>query len=176
MDGSISINDLIFLDESGAKLGMSSDYARAEGGERAVVKEPRNQGENISLVGAMGLFGVVAMMYCIGSVDSTAFLCFVEKFLVPNIKKGQIVIMDNISFHYAKTVKEAIESVGARVVFLPQYSPDLSPIENLWSKLKGYLKSKSPKSLEDFHITLAEGLDSISSYDCEGWFEHCGYM
>lgn len=176
MDGSIDVKDLVFVDEAGSKLGMSSDYARAQGGQRAEVKEPRNQGKNISLLGAMSLTGIVALMYCTCSVNSSVFLTFVKEFLCPHLKKGQIVIMDNINFHRTQAVSEAIKSVGASVVFLPPYSPELSPIENMWSKLKTYLKSKSPNTLGDYHQFLAEGLSTITDDDCEAWFDHCRYM
>lgn len=174
--GAIDINDLVFIDEAGSKLGMSTDYARAEGGQRVVVKEPKNQGKNISLVAAMGLCGVVAAMYCLGAVDTQIFQQFVTDYLVSNLRPGQIVVMDNVSFHYSSSVRQAIESVGATLVFLPPYSPELSPIENMWSKVKSYLKSKMPKTMEDFHQALGEALNSVTEYDCEGWFDRCGYI
>ena len=92
--GEIKVEDLVFVDESGSKLGMSSDYARAEGGQRAVVKEPKNTGKNISIVGALGITGVVAAMYCLCTVNASGFLTFIEKFLVPALTPGKIVILD----------------------------------------------------------------------------------
>ena len=164
----------LLIDESGAKLGMSSDYAWAEGGGRAVCNEPKNKGNNISLVGAIGLSGIVAMMYCLSTMNAEGFNNFIKNYLVPNLQPGKVVIMDNINFHLSKTVKDMIESTGAKVVFLPPYSPELNPIEHLWSKLKNFLRSKMPLTLSDFHESLLEGLETITSCDCEGWFSNSG--
>ena len=155
---------------------MSSNYARAEGGKRIVVKEPKNTGRNISIIGALGIAGVVALMYCLCTVDGTGFLTFVRDFLAPSLKAGQIVIMDNINFHCTDAVKSAIEAVGCTVVFLPPYSPELNPIENMWSKIKAYLKKRMPKCLSEYHDALSEALEKISDYDCEGWFSNGGYI
>ena len=170
------MDDLVFVDEAGAKLGMSSDYARAEGGERAVVREPKNQGKNISMIGAMGIHGVVTMMYCLCTVDTMGFATFIDQYLVPHLRPGQIVIMDNINFHTSARVKSSIEAVGARVAFLPAYSPELNPIEQLWSKVKTYLRSKMPKSFQDFHSSFIEALSMVNENDCEGWFENSGII
>lgn len=174
--GEILLEDLVFIDEAGAKLGMSNDYARAEGGDRVVVNEPKNKGKNISLVGAIGLSGVVAMMYCLCTMNAMGFMTFVTEYLAPNLRPGQIVIMDNINFHTSESVKSAIEAVGAYVVFLPPYSPDLNPIENLWSKLKMYLRKMMPKSLEEFHTSLQAALETITDYDYRAWYENSGYI
>lgn len=155
---------------------MSSDFARAPIGERAVVSEPKNKGKNISLVGAISLAGIVAMMYCLCTMDAIGFLGFINDYLVPNLRAGQIVIMDNINFHCGVAVREAIEAVGASVVFLPPYSPELNPIENMWSKIKSYLKKKSASTLAEFHISFSEAIDSVTNYDCEGWFDNSGYI
>lgn len=171
--GDIAAEDLIFIDEAGSKLGMSSNYARAENGERAVCKEPKNKGKNISIVGAIAITGVVAMMYCLSTMNACGFQNFIENYLVPNLEPGKIVIMDNINFHLSKRVEDLIESAGARVVFLPPYSPELNPIENLWSKLKSYLRKKMPITLSDYHKSLLEALETVTSCDCEGWFENC---
>lgn len=155
---------------------MSSDFARAPIGERAVVSAPKNKGKNISLVGAISLSGIVAMMYCLCTMDTIGFLGFVNDYLVPNLRPGNIVVMDNINFHSSVAVREAIEAVGASVVFLPPYSPELNPIENMWSKIKAYLKKKRSTTLADFHIRFSEAIGSITNYDCEGWFKNSGYM
>lgn len=155
---------------------MSSDFARAPVGERAVVSEPKNKGKNISLVGAIGLSGIVAMMYCLCTMDTIGFLGFVNDHLIPNLRPGQIVVMDNINFHCSAAVREAIETVGASVVFLPPYSPELNPIENMWSKIKSYLKRKRSSNLAEFHDRFSEAIESVSDYDFEGWFENSGYI
>ena len=174
--GEIKIEDLVFVDESGSKLGMSSDYARAEGGQRVVVKEPKNTGKNISIVGALGITGVIAAMYCLCTVNASGFLTFIEDFLVPALTPGKIVILDNVNFHCSQLVRTAIEEAGCRLVFLPPYSPELNPIESMWSKIKAYLKSKMPTTLEDYHVSLAEVFYQIDEYDCEGWFRQSNYI
>ena len=155
---------------------MSSDFARAPIGERAVVSEPKNKGKNISLVGAISQAGIVAMMYCLCTMDGIGFLGFVKDYLVPKLRPGQIVVMDNINFHRSVAVRKAIEAVGASVVFLPPYSPELNPIETMWSKIKAYLKKKRSTTLAEFHISFSEAIESVTSYDCEGWFENSGYI
>lgn len=124
------------MDESGLKLGQTPEHARAEGGNRVVSAEPKNLGKNITLVSAISLTGVVAAMYCTCTFNGDGFETFVEKYLIPELNPQQIVIMDNVSFHKRESVVRAIESTAKKVVFLPQYSPELNPIENMWSKLK----------------------------------------
>lgn len=173
--GEINVDDLVFLDESGLKLGDTPDYARAEGGNRAVSSEPKHLGKNITLVAAISLTGVLAAMYCTCTFNGDGFEAFVEDILIPELRPGQILILDNVGFHKLASVKQALEAVGVKVVFLPQYSPELNPIENMWSKLKSYLKSQKVKTLKDLNRFLKEGLNRITEYDCESWFDHCGY-
>jgi len=155
---------------------MSSSYARAEGGKRIVVNEPKNIGKNISIVGAIGITGILAVMYCLCTVNGSGFLSYITDFLVPKLRAGQIVIMDNVNFHCSDTIREAIEAAGCTLVFLPPYSPELNPIENMWSKVKAYLRSKMPKTLSEYHKVLAEALSLVTDYDCEGWFGKSGYI
>lgn len=171
----IDLEKLVFLDESGIKLGQTPDYGRAEGANRVVVPEPKNLGKNITLIAGISLAGVVAAMYCVCNFDGDGFEAFVEKFLLPELEPEQILVMDNVNFHKNESIIEKIESMGVRVVFLPQYSPELNPIENMWSKLKTYLKKKKVKTLDQLEKYLKEGLQKITKYDCEGWFDHCGY-
>ena len=130
--------DLIFIDESGAKLNMDSAYGRAQGGQRVKASKPYCRGKTISMIGAVSLLGVVAAMYGEWATDGIAFLAFIQSMLVPQLRPGHIVIMDNARFHKLQQVSEAIENTGAQLVFLPPYSPDFSPIELMWSKLKKY--------------------------------------
>lgn len=141
-NGEIDLEDLVFLDESGVKLGQTADYARAEGGERVVAPEPKNLGKNITLIAAISLIGVISAMYCTCTFGGDGFLAFVENFLLPEFEPGQVLMMDNVSFHKIESIVGTIESAGVRVVHLPQYSPELNPIENMWSKLKAYLKKR----------------------------------
>ena len=164
------------MDESGVKLGQTPDYARAEGGRRVVVPEPKNLGKNITIIAAISVIGVISAMYCTCSFDGNGFLSFIESFLLPCMRPGQILIMDNVNFHKMASIVELIENAGVKVVFLPQYSPELNPIENMWSKLKSYLKKMKVKTLHELKIYLKKGLELITEYDCESWFDHCGYV
>jgi transposase len=171
----IDPNNLIFLDESGANLGMTSEYARVEGGERAKMPKPFNTGEKFSVIGAISLTGIVAMMYIASAVNGNIFKAYIEKLLVPKLRRGQFVIFDNVGFHKSKELIELIESVGAKVVFLPPYSPDLSPIEKMWSKIKDILKKLKPRSKVEFHNSLLEAITSVNDEDFEEWYDACGY-
>lgn len=171
----IDPNDMIFIDESGAHLGMTSDYARSEGGERAVAPKPFDIGSKFSMIGAIALTGVVAMMYVESAVDGHIFEEYVKQMLVPKLRCGQYVIFDNVSFHKSQKIIELISNAGARVVLLPPYSPDLSPIEKMWSKIKEVLKRNKPRTKAEFHSALAGALTSINDEDFEEWYQACGY-
>jgi transposase len=171
----IDPNNMIFIDESGANLGMVNDYARAEGGQRANAPKPFDTGEKFSIIGAIALTGIVAMMYVQDAVNGNIFTGFIKKFLLPKLHAGQFVIFDNVSFHKPQVIIDLIESMGARVVFLPPYSPDLSPIEKMWSKIKDILKRNKPRSKAEFHTSLVRALSCMNDGDFEEWYEACGY-
>lgn len=172
---SIDPNDIVVIDEAGANLGMASDYARAEGGERAKAPRPFDKGTKFSIIGALSVLGIVAVMYLELAINSDIFLTFIISMLVPKLRRGMFVILDNVSFHKSNEIIKHIEKTGARVVFLPPYSPDLSPIEKMWSKVKEFLKRMMPRSKAEFHDALAKALDSVTPEDCEEWYEACGY-
>lgn len=175
-NGEIDLDNLIFIDESGTKLGETSDYAYAQSGQRVSSAEPKNKGNNISIISAIGLSGVIAAMFCSCTFDSRAFECFIERHLLPSLRPGHILILDNVSFHKSNAIKESLNRLGVRIVFLPPYSPELNPIENMWSKIKSYLRSKMIKTIKDFQFHLKTALESVTQEDCEGWFSHCGYI
>jgi transposase len=172
----IDPSDIIVIDESGANLGMVTDYSRAIGGDRAKAPKPFDKGEQFSIIGAISMTGIVAMMYVELSVNADIFLGYIEQLLLPKIKPGQYVIMDNASIHKSDEITAMIKNVGAKVVFLPPYSPDLSPIEKMWSKVKEILKRLMPRTKADFHDALGKALDSVNEEDCEEWFDACGYL
>lgn len=167
--------DIIVLDESGSDLSQTSDYARAEGGERAKAPKPHCPGERYSIIGAVSISTIVTMMYIDCAIDGNVFLSFIEKLLLPKLRSGQYVVMDNISFHKQEMVRILIESAGAKVVFLPPYSPDLSPIEKMWSKIKNILKRKKPRTKAAFHMALFSAMAAVTEEDLEAWYEDCGY-
>lgn len=155
---------------------MATSYSRSIGGERAYAPRPCNQGRNISMIGAMKRAGLTAMMYLECAVNADSFVAFIEQVLLPDIKRGYYIVMDNVRFHKDKRVKALIESKGAKLVFLPPYSPDLSPIEKMWSKLKENMKRLMPRTKPEFHYALCDSMSKINPEDCEEWFESCGYI
>jgi transposase len=132
----LPVEELIVVDEAGVNIGMARTYGRSSIGTRVEGDKPRNTGSNISLMGALGLPNITTIIMLEGAVDGEAFETFIEKKLVPTLHPGNIVLMDNINIHKGKEVEKAINSVGAKLQYLPRYSPDFSPIENCWSKLK----------------------------------------
>lgn len=160
----------------GSKLSFTRLYGRAEPGKRVIEKVPGKEGENVSTIAALGLDGMRTGLSVKGSIDGETMIYFVEEMLVPTLKRGDIVFMDNCPIHKMEEVEEAIERRGAWVIFLPAYSPDLNPIENCWSKVKAILRSLKPRSFDQLQDALVEAFSRITSHDILGWFAHCGYQ
>ncbi len=163
---------------------MSRLYARALKGKRAVGDRPDGRGKNLTLVGAMALRGIVAAMTFFGGCDQLcwcasrnryAFLTFVEKVLIPNLWPGAVVVMDNFSSHQVAGIRKAIEAAGAKLVFLSPYSPDFSPIELGWSKIKEFLRTQAARSYPALDEAITSAIDAIAPQDIVSWFRHCGY-
>lgn len=169
------VERLVFLDETSTNSAMHRRYARSLRGSRAEGVAPVNYGDNISLVGAVRLDGVVTAMSLPGAFDGEAFLAFTTSFLAPELRPDDVVLMDNLGSHKVKGVREAIEAVGARLVYLPPYSPDLNPIEKCWSKVKHILRSIGARTKEGLHQAMAQALDLVTLKDLNGWFKHCGF-
>jgi transposase len=170
------IEDLIFLDEFGINLAMTRTHARAPRGERVTVIEPFPHGSNISVISALGLHGVCAPMTIEGAVNSEVFELYVERLLVPCLRPGHRVLLDNVKFHSAPKALELIEAAGARGLHLPAYSPDFNPIEGGISKLKTALRSFKARTQRKLTNALAKALALITQDDIRGWFEHSGYV
>jgi transposase len=155
---------------------MTRLYGRSPIGERLYDSEPpKDRGRNISLIGGLSLDGLIATMSVVGSVNTHVFLYYIQEILIPQLWVGAIVVMDNLSVHHAEVVQQAIEAVGAKVVFLPPYSPDLSPIELCWSKLKQLLRSAKARTNEALDQAVTKIINElISEDDTLGWFAHCG--
>jgi transposase len=166
---------LIFLDESGSHLGMSRTHGRIEGNARLKMPIPLNKGTRVSMIAAIGLKDIRTSHVEEGAVNGTIFKEFVERRLCPCLQPGDTVIMDNLSVHKVPGIQKAIEAKGATLLYLPPYSPDLSPIEMMWSKMKTYLRKKAARTLEDLYIAIQEAFSCVSSQDLQGWFKHCGY-
>lgn len=150
----IDVRNLVFVDEAGLNLSMSRLFARAQAGERAIGSIPANKGGNVTLLSALNLNGLIASMTIPGSMNTEVFLVYVTQILVPQLWLGAIVLMDNLPVHHAECVRVAIESVGAKIKFLPPYSPDLSPIELCWSKIKQFLRSWEARTPDSLNLAM----------------------
>jgi transposase len=173
--GEVKLSDLVFLDETGINLAMTRGYARAKKGNRAYSQCPYNRGKNVTLIGAIALSGLLASFTFEGWTNKDAFLTYVTQVLVPQLWAGACVVMDNLPAHHAAEVREAIESVGARVEFLSPYSPDFNPIENCWSKLKQCLRAKESRTYQELDSSISEAINLVTDNDIIGWFTHCCY-
>ena len=167
--------DLIFIDESGVNLAMTRLWARSAKGKRAYSPKPTKRGQNVSIIGALGFDGVVADYSLMGATDGLTFEAFISQKLVPKLWKGACVLMDNCPVHLDATVRELIEAVGARLIYLPPYSPDFSPIENCWSKLKSLLKTIGARTYPDLAKAIENAFSEVSLDDIRSWFTHCCY-
>ena len=167
--------DLVFVDETGTTIALTPLYARAPKGQRAVGKVPRNYGANTTLLASLSRQGMGEAFILEGAADAVAFELYIEQILAPSLHSGQIVIMDNLSIHQGKRVRQAIEAKGCQLLFLPAYSPDLSPIEEAFSKLKAYLRRVGARTHEDLFEAIAAALLTVTPADARGWFKHCGY-
>jgi transposase len=136
---------------------------------------PRNHGKPTSLVSALSLEGLGAAMTLVGAINTAAFVVYVERLLAPSLKPGQIVVIDNLSVHKAKRVSELIEARGCELLFLPAYSPDFSPIEPCFSKIKEALRSAGARTQEALEEAIGKAIDLVTSEDAHGWFRHCGF-
>lgn len=154
---------------------MTRRFARSLKGQRARGSCPVNHGPNVSVAGAIRLSGVVTALVLDGAYDGEAFITFTTACLAPALSPGDVVVMDNLASHKVEGVIEAIEAVGARVLYLPPYSPDFNPIEMCWSKVKEYLRSQAARTSEALDSAIARGLDLVTNSDLLGWFKHCGY-
>lgn len=163
--------DLVYLDESGVKLGTTRQMAYSEIGTRAYSSNSETS-KHFTLVGALTFNGLIAPMTLDGYIDGDAFLVYIQHFLIPSLIPGQTVIMDRLSVHKLPFVKSLIESVGCFFLLLPPYSPDLNPIELAWSKIKSSIRSLSPLSRDSLEDSFSFAISSLSSDDCSSFFAH----
>lgn len=166
---------LVFVDESGINLAQTPAYGRALRGDRVVDHVPGGRWETYSVIAALRSTGVVAPMMIRGAMNTAAMLFWVQNALAPELQPGDIVIWDNLSIHKDPDVVAAIKATGARLEFLPPYSPELNPIEEAWSKVKTFLRVVKARTFDTLVDGLGEALRAVSPTDCLGWFEHAGY-
>lgn len=165
----------MFLDEAGSHIAMTRDYGRAPRGERVHGSVPRNRGEVTTMIGALDVRGMRALMTVEGGTDADVFEAFVEQMLVRKLRPGDIVVLDNVGAHKPDRIRALVEAAGARLLFLPPYSPDLNPIELGWSKLKSALKDFGARTRDGLDHAIRRAMDLIGADDARAWFSHCGY-
>jgi transposase len=136
---------------------------------------PKNYREQRCVISSMSLEGVAAVFIIEGAVDTTAFDVYVERVLRPTMKAGDIFVLDNLTAHHASQIEEVAAQCKAQVLWLAPYSPDFSPIELLWSKIKTGLRKAKARTIEELGLALNRGLELITTKDCRAWFKHCGY-
>ncbi len=163
------------IDETGSNIALARRYARAPKGKRARGLIPRNRGKNVTLISDLSLGGLGELFLVDGAANGDLFEAYVEQILVPTLHPGETVIMDNLSIHKGKKVQELIEVKGCHLLFLPAYSPDFSPIEEAFSKIKSVLRSIGARTREDLQDAIEYACTTVTSSDAIGWFRHCGY-
>lgn len=169
-------NRLIFLDESGVKTNMTRLYGRALHGERCHDSAPNGHWEAVTVLSSIRLDGATECIVFEGAVDRKMFDEYVKTILAPSLRPGDIVIMDNLSAHKSQDAYDAIKRRQAECLFLPAYSPDLNPIEKMWSKVKQILRGIKARTHEDLFAGVGKALDNVSANDARGWFKSCGYI
>jgi transposase len=166
---------LVFVDEMGTNTSLHPLYAWSPKGERARCSVPRNRGPNTTLLASMTAEGMGACLAVQGATTRIVFETYIEKVLLPSLRHEQVVVMDNLSAHKGERIRELLESAGCELLYLPAYSPDFSPIEEAFSKVKGLLRKAEARSREALVEAIGKALDTITVRDARGFFEHCGY-
>ena len=175
MQKTLDIKRLVFIDETWTKTNMTPLRGRAERGKRVIDYVPHGHWKTTTFLAALRQDGLTAPLVVDGAINGEVFLAYVQQQLVPTLHKGDIVVLDNLSSHKVAGVKETIESVGAKVVYLPPYSPDFNPIENVFSKLKALVRKEKMRTVETLWRKLGELCDKFSPEECKNYFRHAGY-
>lgn len=165
----------VWIDETGSHLGMTRRYSRAPQGQRAYGTAPGSRGKNRTLITSLTLTGIGPGLLLDEAINYVTFEGYVIHQLAPTLTPGQIVVADTLKVHYSERAREAIEARGAHLWYLPPYSPDLNPIEEAFSKLKTFLRSAQPRTLEDHSTAIWAALRTITPQDAAGWVAHAGY-
>jgi len=166
---------LVFIDESSAKTNMTRLRGWAPEGERAYDSAPFGHWLTHTMISSMRLDGTTAGMVVDSATDGDVFEAYVRTTLAPALRPGDIAILDNLSPHRRAAVAEIIRARGARILFLPPYSPDLNPIEKMWSKVKAIIRSLKPRTVEALHAAISHAFSQITPEDARSFFESCGY-
>jgi len=174
-EAGIDAERLVFVDETGANVSLVPLYAWSRRGERAHAKAPRNWGKNVTLLASMALEGVGPCLAVEGATTREVFESYLERVLAPSLREGQVIVLDNLSAHKGGRVKELVEAAGCEILYLPAYSPDLNPIEQAFSKVKGMLRRAEARTRGALVEAMGRALNAVSARDARGFFAHCGY-
>jgi transposase len=166
---------LRFIDETWATTNMTRRYGRAPAGQRVVEAVPHGHWKTTTFVAALGVKGLEAPMVVDGAINGDLFVAYVERVLVPTLRAGDIVVLDNLSSHKRAEVRAAIEGAGGTLMFLPPYSPDFNPIEQAFAKLKALLRKARERTVEGLWAFLGRALDAFAAPECRNYLRHCGY-
>ena len=166
---------LVFVDESGANTKMTRLRGRALGGQRLLARVPHGHYQTSTLISGVRLGGPCAPWLFGGPMNGEMFLAWVRQGLAPTLRPGDVVILDNLATHKIRGVRDALEAVGARLLYLPPYSPDFNPIEPMWSKIKQVLRSHAPRTEDELLRAAQAAFNSISTADCKGFFFSAQY-
>jgi transposase len=172
---SLDPQQLIFLDESGSNIALTRLYGWAPHEQRATGSVPRNHGKNTTLVAALAPTGLQVPWMIEGAMDTETFVWYITEQLAPTLRPGQIVVLDNLSVHKAERIRQAIEARHCQFLFLPPYSPDFTPIEQAFSKIKAVLRRIGARTKETLWEAMRVAIEAITPEDAAAWFAHAGY-
>jgi transposase len=173
--GSIGAERFVFVDECSTNTSLRPLYAWSRRGERAPCSAPRNWGKNVTLLSSITLSGMGPSLAVEGATTRAVFEAYLEEALAPSLPSGQVVVMDNLGAHKGGRVRELVEGRGCELLYLPTYSPDLNPIEQAFSKLKGLLRGAEARSRAALIEAMGRALGTVTATDARGFFRHCGY-
>ncbi len=175
MSGSLEASRFVFVDEMGTNTSLSPLYGWSRVGERLRVKAPKNWGKNVTLLSSMSMEGMGPSVAVEGATTRAVFEAYVQQALAPSLRPGQVVVMDNLTAHKGERVRELVEERGCELLYLPPYSPDLNPIEEAFSKVKGLMRRAEARTREALVEAMGKALGAVSARDARGFFEHSGY-
>jgi transposase len=172
----LNVERLVFIDETWAKTNMTRRYGRCKRGQRLVAAVPHGHWKTTTFIGALRVEGLTAPAVFDGAINGESFLAYVEQVLGPTLRPGDIVVLDNLPSHKVDGVQAAIEAAEAELRYLPPYSPDLNPIEQLFAKFKACLRKIAPRSVEALWTAIAATVTAFAPGECENYLRHSGYV
>jgi transposase len=175
VSGKLEASRFVFVDEMGSNTSLSPLYGWSRVGERLRTAAPRNWGKNVTLISSMTIEGMGPSVAVEGAATRAVFEAYVEQALAPSLRPGQVVVMDNLSAHKGRRVRELVEGAGCELLYLPPYSPDMNPIEEAFAKVKGILRKTQARTRETLIETMGPALKAVEPSDARGFFEHRGY-